>query len=396
MPLILCERLSLSIVHVKKHVNILFLIFLRSLELVRIPQGFSFQSCYNMSEFIPMSKKVSLKDVAEAAGVSTMTVSRVINKHPRVLPKTSERIMKVIDELGYSSVPSLRRRGRRSRAHSGVHTGQIALVLLGTDESFAHNPVIGKSFHGLRKYLNERQMSTLLVPVQDQEKIPDILDRKSIDGMIVTGEYPEESFKKYFSDMPIVYLHCLSNEQEFEYDQVMPNNVQVAKLAAQEFLQDGCDHCAFFDPSPNHPEFAVRGQKFKEFFEQAGGRVDMYLDEDLSASPESAEQDVDRLKFSKMIKRFLADDQRASAVFLPSDTVTAIFYRELRENGQDPADYKIISCNNEQPYLEGLFPSPKSIDIHPEKIGVKAAERLMNRLSNSDMQVSQILVEASL
>ncbi|WDE97461.1 LacI family DNA-binding transcriptional regulator [Lentisphaera profundi] len=251
-----------------------------------------------------MNKRVSLQDVAKAAGVSAMTVSRVINNHPRVLEKTAAKVQAVIKELGYSAVPSLRKRGRRSRAHTGIHTGQIALVLLGMDESFANNPVIGKTFHGIRSHLSANEISTVLVPVQDQRNLPDILDRRSIDGMIVTGEFPKESFKKHFEGMPLVYIYCLSNEQEINYDQVLPDNKKVAQLAAKNFLEAGIKHCAFFDPSPNHPEFHIRGLEFSKQIESAGGRVDMYLDKALSESPESAEQDVDRNKFNKMIDVF--------------------------------------------------------------------------------------------
>ncbi|MDD7986275.1 LacI family DNA-binding transcriptional regulator [Lentisphaera marina] len=343
-----------------------------------------------------MNQRVSLQDVAKVAGVSAMTVSRVINNHPRVLAKTSEKVQKVIKELGYTAVPSLRKRGRRSRAHTGIHTGQIALVLLGMEESFANNPVIGKTLHGIRSHLSANDISTVLVPVQDQKKIPDILDRRSIDGMIVTGEFPKDSFKEYFADMPIVYVYCLSNEIEMSYDQIMPNNKKVAGLASENFLKQGVKHCAFFDPSPNHPEFNIRGQEFIKFFEKSGGKVDMYLDKDLSDAPESAEQDVDRSKFKKMIDRFLSNKDRARAIFLPSDSVTAIFHRELRQKGEDPSEYQIISCNQERPYLEGLYPMPESIDIQSKQIGIKAAERLLLRLSDSALQTEKILVDPKL
>lgn len=49
-----------------------------------------------------MVKVVTIKDVAKAAGVSSMTVSRVLNDRPDVSPKTRKRIQEVIDELGYS------------------------------------------------------------------------------------------------------------------------------------------------------------------------------------------------------------------------------------------------------------------------------------------------------
>jgi LacI family transcriptional regulator len=49
-----------------------------------------------------MAKVVTIKDVARAAGVSSMTVSRVLNDRPDVSPETRKRIQEVISELGYA------------------------------------------------------------------------------------------------------------------------------------------------------------------------------------------------------------------------------------------------------------------------------------------------------
>jgi DNA-binding LacI/PurR family transcriptional regulator len=97
-----------------------------------------------------------------------------------------------------------------------------------------------------------------------------------------------------------------------------------------------------------------------------------------------------------MIDIFLSNPNRAHSVFLPSDSVTAIFYRTLREKGEDPANYSIVSCNCEKPYLEGLFPKPESIDIHSVEIGKKAAERLLIRLADQNLTTSTILIKPSL
>jgi DNA-binding LacI/PurR family transcriptional regulator len=47
------------------------------------------------------ARRPTLEDVAKAIGVSHQTVSRVINNHPRVLPKTRERVLQAIDAIGY-------------------------------------------------------------------------------------------------------------------------------------------------------------------------------------------------------------------------------------------------------------------------------------------------------
>ncbi len=55
----------------------------------------------------------TIKDVAERAGVSPMTVSRVLNNMGNVKPSTRERVQQAIDELGY--VPSSVAKSLRSK-----------------------------------------------------------------------------------------------------------------------------------------------------------------------------------------------------------------------------------------------------------------------------------------
>ena len=49
-----------------------------------------------------IKKRVTIKEVAQAAGVSTQTVSRVLNDRPDVSDETREKIRKIISDLGYS------------------------------------------------------------------------------------------------------------------------------------------------------------------------------------------------------------------------------------------------------------------------------------------------------
>lgn len=67
-------------------------------------------------------KPVTINDVAEAAGVSVSTVSRVLNDKDDVAPETYMRVQQVIDDLGY--VSSLAARGMRSR-----RTNVIGLIM---------------------------------------------------------------------------------------------------------------------------------------------------------------------------------------------------------------------------------------------------------------------------
>src|SRR6185369_14286990 len=73
-------------------------------------------------------KKPNIKQVALAAGVSTQTISRVLNKHPDVAVETRSRILQIINELGYH--PSALARSMTSERTStiGFITAELYLA----------------------------------------------------------------------------------------------------------------------------------------------------------------------------------------------------------------------------------------------------------------------------
>ena len=100
----------------------------------------------------------TLQDVAKEAGVSAMTVSRVVNDHPRISPETAAKVRAVIEKLGYTTAPSARKRGRRSRANQGIHTGHIAVVTLGLTGSALKIPVFATTLLGVQNALQEADL----------------------------------------------------------------------------------------------------------------------------------------------------------------------------------------------------------------------------------------------
>ncbi len=67
-------------------------------------------------------RRVTIDDVADLAGVSYQTVSRVINDRPEVSDSTRERVQKVIDETGY-------RPSHIARSLATARTATIGLVV---------------------------------------------------------------------------------------------------------------------------------------------------------------------------------------------------------------------------------------------------------------------------
>jgi LacI family transcriptional regulator len=83
-----------AIVPLDKHIYICYYVIVPDND-----NGISFMEVVPVMIF--PNKRPTIKQVAKAAGVSTQTVSRVINNRPDVAQETRERIQQVIDELGY-------------------------------------------------------------------------------------------------------------------------------------------------------------------------------------------------------------------------------------------------------------------------------------------------------
>jgi LacI family transcriptional regulator len=324
----------------------------------------------------------TLQDVAKEAGVSAMTVSRVVNDHPRISPATAEKVRTIIEKLGYTTAPSARKRGRRSRANQGIHTGHIAVVTLGLTGSALKIPLFATTLLGVQNALQEADLSMLVTPVSDLSRLPGLLDRRSVDGIIVTGYAPQSELKKLFKNLPAVYAYNILNDSadSLKVDRVVPDNEAIGKMAADYLLGEKCKKAVFLDPSPAHPEFKVRGEAFIKAFKRENSEVVAIIHGEGKNNERIEDPDMKEGVLEKQIDELLAL-KGVDSIFIPSDRLTARVYAYLRAKSVDPADYTIISCNNEEPFLEGLYPHPATIEIGAEKIGEQAVAQLIKRLA---------------
>jgi DNA-binding LacI/PurR family transcriptional regulator len=123
-------------------------------------------------------RKPNISDVAQVAGVSYQTVSRVLNNAPDVSAATRERIQQVIKDLGY----------RRSRTATALSTSRSTAIGILTDGSPRFGPV--GTLMALEKVARESGYFTTVVTAEQpyEDSIPkalDVLDEIDVDGIIV-------------------------------------------------------------------------------------------------------------------------------------------------------------------------------------------------------------------
>jgi DNA-binding LacI/PurR family transcriptional regulator len=80
------------------------------------------------NNIIPQNHRITIKHVAHQAGITTQTVSRVINGHPDVAPETRQRILDIIEQLDYQPSEHARSLIQRRSYTLGVVTAGLKYI----------------------------------------------------------------------------------------------------------------------------------------------------------------------------------------------------------------------------------------------------------------------------
>ena len=213
---------------------------------------------------------VTLKDVAERAGVSPATVSYALRGGEHVSKWTSERVMQAANELGYSANVAARslRNGR---------TGVIELLVRGLDLSTIYARMVTYVKHSC----SDRGYRSLVMQTeQDPQTLRDALsaiNSAACDGILLDsfGLSPADVYE-INQNKPIVVLDDLS--EKLIFDTVLMPHREGAFLATRHLIDIGCRNIALVG-APDEPDCGIDAtddawglhlQGFKDAMEAAG------------------------------------------------------------------------------------------------------------------------------
>lgn len=212
-----------------------------------------------------MAKDVTIKDVAKAAGVSSMTVSRVLNDRPDVSPKTRKRVQAVIEDLGYAP---------NEIARSLSHGRSSTLGVVSSALEF-YGP--SRTLVGIEKQANELGFSLMVRllhnPLKNRgEKALNELIANQVAGIIWAvaeiGEQHEwlyESLRKVVT--PIVFLN---RKPRPVTSLVSVDNRLGGKLAVTHLLEQGYQKIGLISGPQEWWEAREREVGWREALQQAG------------------------------------------------------------------------------------------------------------------------------
>jgi DNA-binding LacI/PurR family transcriptional regulator len=158
-------------------------------------------------------RKVTIKDVANHAGVSIATVSYVLNgKDHKVSAETIEAIQNSIKALNYIPNISARSLVKNDSKLIGVIIPQTE----NTKQLVLENPFYSEVVGAIEAVLREEGYHIILSGVDKDQTYLDFSISRNLDGAVVLGLYPENLYNEFRkTDIPIVLIDSYINDKHF-------------------------------------------------------------------------------------------------------------------------------------------------------------------------------------
>ena len=322
-----------------------------------------------------------LKDVAALAGVSTKTVSNVVNDFPYVRPATRARVQQIIDEVGYR--PNLAARNLRSR-----RSGVIALAVPELDAPYfaelAHHVVQRALDQGWIVLVDETGQTNDATVRERERDVAAGLRRHLIDGAILSPLALDDADLADYGSVPLVLL---GERGSHVADHVGIDNRAAAAAVTQHLLDTGRRRIAVIGAQP--PPFGhtarLRLQGFRDAMAAAGVAVDESL---IIPAPVWR-----RHAGAEAVNALLGASERPDAVFCLNDLLALGALSALAAGGvRVPQDMAVAGFDDIE---EASFSSPTLTTIAPDKAAIaeEAVTHLARRLDPpEDWQPAHITV----
>lgn len=282
-----------------------------------------------------MNRKPNLKDVAELAGVSAITVSRVLTHPDKVSDKLRQQVEQAIHELGYI-------RNHAASALASNRSGVLAVIIPSLS-----NIVFNEVLQGIYSAVKPHQLQVILgdchySPLEEEKLITTLLSQAP-EGLILTGTDQTDYARKLLQNarIPVVQLMELT-------DQPIDINIGFSHLAAgmamtQHLLARGYRRIGFLGARMD-PRTQQRLAGFKRAIEQWNHDAALH-----QQAPQTSQPSPDQ---PELCQQFVVSTSQSSSIKLGGQLLQAVM---AESHGQCDA----VFCCNDDLALGALFEARK-------------------------------------
>ncbi len=324
-----------------------------------------------------INKRASISSIAEIAGVSPATVSRVLNHPETVRHDTLEKVRNVLKQYGF----------HQESASGSSSQSPLVLVCL---PSIA-NPFYSAILKGIKSAAHARGFHILLLPeVVSQSTLPalnEIRQSAKISGIITLSAKMDETLLETLDSYAPVIQCCEYNSRSY-VPYVGIDDFGAAISATNYLITSGRNKIAFVNGPLdfNYAQERLRG------FEAALSRFGIDIPGSWKLSLPSISYDVGYASICQL----LSGSTRPNAIFAASDVFAIAALRAaMRYDLKVPQDLSIVGFDNID-ITAIVSPTITTISQPCFQIGFTACESLASRMANPDTLPRSILLDTEL
>lgn len=314
--------------------------------------------------------KVTIRDVAQQAGVGIGTVSRVLNNSPRVSDDMRQHVLSVIDELGFKPDTVARQLARKSRFQ---YIGIITRPFFNYDSFTARLRGVQRVLQAYDDY--EMMLFSLSSGDSYEERLMSIITTRTIDGLLIIDLNLTEDQKEALraANMPFVGLNHLKAS---DWPCIGTDNIIGGYRATKHLLELGHRRIGYVgDYLVDVDGFITSAQRYNGYVKalhEYGVAVNSQL---TRFGPYGAQAAY------RMMEAMLKLPERPTAVFAMSDTQAFGCIEAINAAGlRVPDDISVIGYDDiETSHHVGLT----TVSQHLEHSGVVGTEYLLHLLHDS-------------
>jgi len=309
---------------------------------------------------------VTVRDVAQLAGVSPGTVSKALNGQGQLREETRRRVQEAAEKLRF----------RPNQVARSLAEGRTYTVGMLTSDSFGRFTL--PLMEGIEDSLGAGKVSTLLCdgrgdPLRERHYIAELLNRR-VDGIVVTGRRPDE--RRSVGQLPIPVVYVLGRSDDPEDLTVTNDDEQGARLAVEHLVAHGRTRLAYVSGPAHHLSTQLRRQGFEAAAAVAGASVADLLTGHWSEA-------WGRTAAGLLARR---TGGLVDGVVCGSDQIARGLTDGLREAGvRVPQDVSVVGFDNWDVMVEAARPPLTTIDPKLVRLGRLSASRLLTAIDGAEL-----------
>ncbi|WP_434654238.1 LacI family DNA-binding transcriptional regulator [Thermoanaerobacterium thermosaccharolyticum] len=313
----------------------------------------------------------TIRDVAEKAGVTVTTVSRVLNNRGYISEKTRKKVYEAMKELNYQPNELARSLYRRKSYLIGLLIPSVA------------HPFFAELTSYIEYYAYQNDYKILLCnSLQDVEKEKDyinMLKRHQVDGIII-GSHTLKTEQYLNVNLPIVAIDRYFSEK---IPYVASDNYNGGVLATKLLIQNGCRKIAHISGPLilNTPA----NNRYKAF-------MDVVKEHNIENVVVETKLNVfDTDEYKKLIIKLFTDHPDIDGVFASSDLIAATIINAAREIGKEvPKDLKIVGYDDIS-IAKTIVPPLTTIRQPIEEMAKKTIEIILDQIDGKEVNIENVL-----